>query len=165
MEKENLPLTFAIYPNTKGFGYAILEGPQKLLDHNMVVVSPVSNTKLLERIKKTLAFYKPKIVILQDPDCKLSRAGKRVRRLIDEIVECAEDMQLEVHKYSREKIRAVFAQFKASTKHEIAQVITNGLPELKHKKPTARKIWMNEHHYMGVFDAISLAYAHYYLSE
>ena len=67
--------------------------------------------------------------------------------------------------YSHEQIQFVFEQFKARTKHEIASIITEWLPQFKSKMPPIRKPWMCEDYHMGMFDALALAITHFYLSD
>jgi hypothetical protein len=65
--------------------------------------------------------------------------------------------------YKREHIREAFSQFEATTKHEIATKIGEWLPEYANRVPKVRDICGSESHAMGEFDAISLAYTHFYL--
>jgi hypothetical protein len=60
------------------------------------------------------------VVVIQDPEGVSSRSGKRVIRLVQEIVSFAVKENLKVIQYSRDQIREVFEQFRAVTKYEIS---------------------------------------------
>lgn len=159
------PVLFCIYPNNRGFGYVLIEDPQKLIDYGIVTIRPLCNGRILQRIEKMLKYYKAHLVITQEYNCPHARYGKRNKKLIDGIVELAQRNNLEVHRYTRIQIRDVFEQFDARTKHEVSQTIAKWLPEIAYRAPKMRKTWQPEDYNMGLFDALSLAYAHYYLKN
>jgi len=158
-------IVFAIYPNANGFGFVYLENPRKLLDYGAVRINPISNRKVLERIKKSFDYLRPSIVIIQDPEGKASRVGRRVHRLIDKIIKLATEEKLKVVQYSRDQVRDVFKQFGAVTKYEIAKVLLTEFKELELREPKKRKTWQSESHNMPIFDALSLALTWFWLQE
>ncbi|MCI1266524.1 MAG: hypothetical protein LKG19_08100 [Saprospiraceae bacterium] len=133
-----------------------LENPRKLLDYGAVRINPISNRKVLERIKRSFDYLRPSIVIIQDPDGYTSRSGRRVHRLIDKIIVLANEEKSKVVLYSRDQIRDVFEQFGAVTKYEIAKVLLTEFKELELLEPKKRKTWQSESHNMPIFDALSL---------
>lgn len=160
-----MPITFAIYPNTRGFGFVCLEKSRQLIDYGIVTIRPICNRKVIKRARKFMEYYKPDLVIIQDHECKFTRASKRVIRVLDAIANHAEDKELKVYRYKREQIRDTFSQFSATTKFEIAQILCKEHKELEHRIPKPTKLWMSEDYNMGIFDALSLAYTHYYLTS
>lgn len=158
-------IVYAIYPNANGFGFVYLENPRKLLDYGSVRINPISNRKVLERIKKSLDYLRPSIVLIQDPEGKASRAGRRVRMLIDKIIDLANEEKLKVVQYSRDQVRDVFEQFGAVTKYEIAKVLLTEFKELELREPRKRRTWESESHNMPIFDALSLALTWYWLEN
>lgn len=161
--KTKLPILLSIYPNNRGFGYALMEDPQKLLDYGIVTIRPLCNGRILKRIEKLLDYYKPTLVVTQDYKCTHARYGKRNKALIEAIVELAQRKNLDIHSYTRIQIRDVFEQFEARTKHEISRKIAEWLPEVAYRTPKLRKLWYPEDYNMVLFDALSLIYAFYYL--
>ena len=103
-------IVFSIYPNANGFGFVYMENALKLIDYGVVRVNPICNIKLMQRIKRSLEYLRPSIVIVQNPEGKSSRAGNRVKRLVDQIVAYAATENLPVTQYSRDRIRDVFVQ-------------------------------------------------------
>lgn len=158
-------IVYALYPNANGFGFVYLENPRKLLDYGAVRINPISNRKVLERIKRSFDYLRPSIVIIQDPNGNTSRAGRRVHRLIDKIIDLANEEKIEVVMYTRDQIRDVFEQFGAVTKYEIAKVLLTEFKELELKEPKKRKTWESESHNMPIFDALSLALTWFYLND
>ena len=158
-------IIFAIYPNTRGFGYAYMDGPRKLLDCGMATVKPADNRKNMKRIKKHLDYFKPTLLIVQDGNCKYTRTGRRIKRLLKSITTHAKKTGLPIKQYGREQIREVFAQFGAKTKYDISQLIVKEFTELEPKSPKKRKLWMAEDYHMAAFDAISLGLTYWYLEE
>jgi hypothetical protein len=152
----------AIFPNTTGFGYVVMTGARELTDYGAVRVRPVSNQVSIERIQKIIKFVQPVLVVLQDPDGKAGRTGKRVKNLILEIVKYVQDQGLTVNQYSRDQIRIVFENFGAVTKYEIMKVLLSEFSHLNHIVPPKRKLWMSEDRNMAVFDALSLLTCYYY---
>ncbi|HET9375321.1 MAG TPA: hypothetical protein VFO40_10125, partial [Chthoniobacterales bacterium] len=60
----------------------------------------------------------------------------------------------------RKEIYEAFRQSGASSKNEIAQLVSEKFLEVAWKLPPKRKNWQPEHHNMAIFDAISLGLAY-----
>lgn len=158
-------VVYAIYPNANGFGFVYMENARKLIEYGSVRINPISNRKILDRIKKSIAYFRPTILVLTDPNGKSSRTGKRTRRLIQNIITYAESEKLPVEQYSRDQVRDVFEGFGVVTKYEISQFLLTEFKELEPKKPRERKLWISEDRNMGIFDALSLALSWFYLNN
>jgi Holliday junction resolvasome RuvABC endonuclease subunit len=164
--KNDMTTVLALYPNARGIGYACLENQKKLVDSGVVQVYPISNGKILKRVVKFIAFYKPDLIVVQDCDGENSRYSRRVGRLVDDIVKHSKEIKVPVYRYTREQIRDAFEVFGAKTKDEIAHQITVWFKQLKPLAPTLRKDDGDAEHYnMGIFDALSLAITHNYLTK
>ncbi|MBK7800086.1 MAG: hypothetical protein IPJ53_13370 [Saprospiraceae bacterium] len=162
---EKMKIICAIYPNANGFGFVYLENARKLIDFGAVRINPISNRKVLERIKKCFKYFQPTLVITLDPDGKSSRVGRRTKKLINKIIAFAESEKLSVVQYTRDQIRDVFEGFGKTTKYEIAQFLLSEFTELEPKRPRERKLWMSEDRNMAIFDALSLAMSWFFLNE
>lgn len=162
-QNEKYKIVFAIYPNANGFGFVYMDGPRKLLDYGVVRMNPISNSKTLEKIKESLGYFQPSLLILLDPEGKSSRTGFRIRNLISRITDFAKQENLAVVHISRDQIRDVFENFGARTKYEISQWFLAEFKELETRKPKERKLWTSEDRNMAVFDALSLAITWFWL--
>ena len=163
--KNSQTLTFSLYPNAKGFGYSLLDRSRTLIDYGVVTIRPVCNQGILKRIYKILDKFQPTLLITENVCAGQSRKCARIRQLIDDTIEYAEDNNIVVVQYSREQIRDVFGFSGAKTKHEIAYSVIKQFPELEPLAPKIRKLWMSEDYNMGTFDALSLAMTHWYITE
>jgi hypothetical protein len=165
MRKSISNVTFAVYPAPRGFGYVLFDTATKPITYGTATARPICNNRLLKRFEKYLEYYQPELVILHAKSGKFNRRSKRVQSLLNQLEREAKKRSLPTFSYNREQIRGVFAQFDATSKYEISQVILKWLPDLKHIAPEPRKLWQNEHYHMAVFDAVSLAITHAYLSQ
>lgn len=151
----------ALYPNGRGYGYALFDTPHNLLACGVRTVRPFDSKKYIKRIEKDFADYKPAVILLQDTKAKDSKRGKRIQDLMEEVGALALRHNLEVRYFSVEQIRVVFLDHKVETRFERAQAIYRWLKAYKHMLPIYRKPWKNEHYNSAVFDAISLALTHF----
>src|SRR5262245_55669394 len=72
---------FALDPTTKGFGYAVLETPFRLVDWGLAYVSGEKESGALARFETLLDQFRPDIVVLEDPTAPGSRRRPRVQKL------------------------------------------------------------------------------------
>ena len=158
-------IVLSLYPNSRGMGYACIEKPAKLLDSGIITIKPPSNEKILKRVRKFVEYFKPTIVILRDFPKFTTYRGRRLEMLLHDIVKIAEEKKIPIHRYGRQQIRDVFEIAGASTKYEISQKLIEQFPILASRAPRVRKLWMDEDYNMGIFDAVSLAITHQYLTE
>ena len=161
-EKE---VVLALFPNSLGFGYAVMESPLDVIEAQMIVIRPrpVCNSKTLTRMKALIDYYQPDVLIIEDPLGTGSRKYPRIQKLLGDISAHGEEHKLEVFRYTREQIRFVFSNFNARSKHEIASIIATNIPMMKAKLMEKRKAWESEAYHMGAFDAVALAMTHYYM--
>ena len=158
-------LALAIDPTSRGFGFALFEGPQTSLDWGVTDIRSQKNVVSFERIKKLISFYQPEVLILEDCSQTESRRCQRIHDLIDNIEKFTQSQKIPVVKYSPSRVQEVFSFFDVRTKHQIAEKICEWLPELSPRIPPKRKPWMPEDPRMAIFDAVALILTYYYLEE
>lgn len=144
----------AIDPSTKGFGFAVFEGPKCLVDWGVVRVWAKNDADLLVRAEAIMDRYGPALIVLED--ISGTRRGARARKRIDLIARYAESRGVDARFISRADVHAAFMDF-GVTKQEIAVAIAHIFPELERHLPRPRKPWMSEDERMNVFDAVALA--------
>jgi Holliday junction resolvasome RuvABC endonuclease subunit len=162
MTHEN-PVILALYPNSIGVGYACIQIPERLIDYGVATVKPLSNGKLLKRTERFMEYYKPKIILLREVGA--SKRSGRIDKLIDAITTLSGEMNLPVFRYTKQQIKDVFEIFGASTKFEMVEKIVKMLPDLEGSVPKERQWYEKEHYNMTMFNAVSLAITHTYLTE
>ena len=153
----------SLYPNARGIGYICLELPGSVYDFGMIGTKPISNARLLERVKKFIKIMRPAVVVVRDN--ARSGKGKRIAELVGQIVEFAKGREIETFSYTREQMKDVFEIFGAKTKQDIAEWIGGFFPDLANKVPKRKKFYEDEDPNMGIFDALALALTHDYLSK
>ena len=80
-------LITAIYLNSRGFGFALFEGPAAPLDWGTVEIrGKDKREKLLARVDAVFARYRPDLVVLQDMSEHGTHRPHRIRRLNETIV-------------------------------------------------------------------------------
>ena len=149
-------------PSTRGLGFAILEGPNRLIDWGVKETKTDKKRKSLRLIEDLIEQYQPRMLVVEDYESKGSRRCERVGELISDISKLASKRRLSVKRWSRLKVKQAFAETGASNKYKIAVAIANRFPELAPRLPRFRKPWMSEDYRMSIFDAVALALTHFH---
>lgn len=155
----------AIDPTTRGFAFAVMEGPHRLIDWGVKSVRPVNEGRCLAGVAAQIKFFAPTVLVLENTAARSSRRCRRVRQLIQAIRTLAAKMGVRTRLVSRGQVKTVFAASGALTKHQIALGIAQQLPELARRVPRHRKPWMSEDDRMNIFDAVALALPFFHLLE
>ena len=155
------PRALAIAPSTYGIGFAVLEGPTRLIDRGIRFGKQDKNTTCIACVEELILTHDPDILIIEDYASPGSRRRKRIRSLLRMIARRSDRAGLWTYAYSRGQIRGCFAKQNVRTKYEIARVIARAFSMLKLELPAKRRAWMSEHPNMAIFDAVALALTHY----
>jgi RNase H-fold protein (predicted Holliday junction resolvase) len=147
----------AIDPSTRGFGFAVLEGLDQLIDWGVKETKKNKNAKSLELIEDLIDRYLPRVIVVEDYAGKGSRRCRRIQLLINDISKLAAKRKIKLRSFSRAKIKQTFSESDVSNKHKIAVAIANRFPELAPRLPRFRKPWMSEDYRMSIFDAVAFA--------
>ena len=150
----------AIAPSSRGFGFAILEGEEKLVDWGVKSTTGDKNASSIASVEELIACYQPGVIVLEDHSAKSSRRSTRIRELGARIVSRSENLHLTVVVFSRTQVRNVFFAESQGTKHSVAEMLAARFPEeLGSRLPPKRRVWMSEDYRMDIFDAVALALA------
>lgn len=156
-------LILAVHLTTRGLAYILFEGSLSPVDWGMKEVrGPRKNARCLARFGRIIARYQPDALVMEDHSGKDSQRSARTRRLYQATEIIARSQGIDVFRYSRRQVRQCFEKVGATTKHEIAQAISQLIPALSHRMPPVRKPWMSEDSRMSLFDATSLAWTFYF---
>jgi hypothetical protein len=153
----------AIDPTIRGFGFVVLEGPERLIDWAVVKVRENKEDNCLHRVADLFVRYRPDVLVLEDPAGRGSRRCRRVQKLLHKVERLAGKQSIPTRRFSRARVRRAFSESGAKTKFEIATAIAKRFPELAPRLPRFRKPWMTEDDRMSLFDAASfgLAFFHF----
>ncbi len=150
----------SISPSTEGFGFAVLERGEKLVDWGVKHVSRDKNEESLRKVEELIASYLPTQLVVEDCLVKECRRSPRIRTLIQEIVKLAEQKMVSVISFPRAKVKAFLCPGGSFTKHDVAEVLAKRFPEeLGLRLPPKRRPWKSEDSRMDIFDAVALALA------
>lgn len=164
-KKDHHELLLAIDPMYRGFGFALFEKPNSLVDWGITDIRVNINSRSMHRIKQLIEFYNPDRIVLEDIRGESSHRCKRVEQLLMKIRLLAKENKVKISSYSAKQIQEVFEQFKCRNKFERAKAICEWLPELTSRIPPKRAIWMSEDPRTNLFDAVALALTYYYLED
>lgn len=146
----------AIAPSTRGFGFAVLEGQETLVDWGVKSVKGDKNKQTLAKVKALIAHYQPGVLVLQDT--KHSRRALRIRTLSRRIISMGATRKVKVALFSREQVMQLFFTDGQGTKYALAEILAKRFPEeLASRLPPKRRPWMSEDSRMDIFVAVALA--------
>lgn len=149
----------AIDPYLHGFGWALLEGPDLLVDWGIYQTRTRRPERILGRIAALLQRYEPHLLVVEDIHHPRCRRRERARLLISEIRDMARTADIPVHVVPLKDIRDHYRNLGARSKDAVAGLIALRFPELQRIRPPRRKNWMREDERMAVFDATAMALA------
>ena len=152
-------LVLAIYFQTKGFGFVVLERWFSPVDWGTPeLVGADREKRCLKHIDALLALHTPDVLVLQDTSKTGTRRAPRIRALNRRTLELAKRRGVCVRTYSRAQVLDYFEEFGAKTKHRIAEIIAEHIPALSLYVPPPRKPWKSEDPRMGIFEAAALVW-------
>jgi hypothetical protein len=149
----------AIDPTSKGFGFAVLEGPDMLIDWGVRHAGPDRNRGSLTQAAALTERYSPEILVVEHTAAKGSRRRPRARRLVKSLLTLAKRHHVRPRRVPRRSVKQYFAVTR--NKHQIALEIIRRFPELEPHLPRTRTFWHglseSEDERTSYFDAIALA--------
>src|SRR5882724_7146505 len=98
----------AIAPSARGFGFAVLEGQDTLVDWGVKTVKGNKNAQSLMRVEELIAHYQPGAMVLEDASAKGSLRYPRIRRLGQQIIKLAATHKVSVKLFSRDQVMKTF---------------------------------------------------------
>src|SRR6266852_8358198 len=99
----------AIDPTTGGFGFAVMEGADSLIDWGIKEATGNKNSACLKLVADLTNRYRPEVVVVENPVGRKSRRCERVRELIRNILNIAVERRIRTRAYSRMEVKEVFA--------------------------------------------------------
>src|SRR5260370_33776449 len=148
----------AIDPSTKGIGFAVLEGPERLIDWGIKQAEgetdDAKNAECAKILAELIDRYRPRILALEDAATDDSRRCERVEKLLAAIRQLAREKRVKVLDFTPERVRKAFTP----TKDVIAAAIAGRFPELQPRLPKPRTLTRSEQDQMPVFAAMACAH-------
>lgn len=149
----------ALYPTSRGFGFALFRGSETLLDWGIKDVRYRDKNFLAMHFMKTLVErYAPDVIVIEDATRKNSRRHERIRILYRLIAEHAKAKQIDVRRFTQ---GAMHEHFGVHTKYAVAEAVARKFPMLALRLPPKRKAWMSEDARQSLFDAVALGIVYF----
>jgi hypothetical protein len=151
----------AVSLSSRGFGYAAMEGDDRLVSFGKKIFNEDKNVRSLAHIEKVIIRNEPDVLVLQDVNAKNARGTRRdprIKELHREVVGLAKKCKLKVVKISGTELRNALLGNERGTKQEMAELLAKQFPdELASRLPPKRKSWKSEDARMDIFAAVALA--------
>jgi len=142
-----------VAPTSRGFGFAVLEDGEVLVDWGLVHCRPPEPERVVERALALLARHDPDLLVLQATE--VSRYGDRAKRFAVLLEEKARSTGVAVTAISSDAVRRHFAAY-GLTKNDRAEEMAKRFPELRPRQPGKRRPWQSQDERMAIFNALSL---------
>jgi len=150
------------------FGYAIFEGPDRLLDYGGGQLRPggrAGSVLAARRTRQLIKLFTPSAIVVKRPDRRVTTSRPGIRLIANAIRREASRQLIQYCLVARNEIREAFSTFEAENKYEISAVLAQMFPELLSRLPANRETGDSEHPRMVVFDAISVGFTYWHESE
>ena len=158
MIKNKTVRILAIAPLSRGLGYAVMEGPDKLLAAGNKVILRDKNAGALAWVEKFIRFYQPGVLVLPDVNAADTHRAQRIKTLHRQLLGWAKKRQIKMKLISVTQQREQLLGNPKGTKHAMAKRLAEKFPvELEKRLPPKRRPWMSEDPRMDIFDAVGLA--------
>lgn len=149
----------ALYPTSRGFGFALFQGERLLIDWGAKDIRwKDKNFLAMHAVRKLIERYAPNVIVIEDTTPKHSRRHERIRILHKLITEHAKSKQINVRRFTQGSIHEHFG---VNTKYAVAEAVAHEMPMLASRLPPKRKAWMSEDARQSLFDAVALAITYY----
>ena len=153
----------AVDLSSRGFGFAVFDGSNKLADWGTRVRD--TSTDLITKAKRLINSYEPHILALLDPRTPRSRRPERTIEVSDTLVRLARAEGLQPMLIPWTAVQSICGGSSKAEKEQIAAKIAERFPELAPLVPRKRKPWESEFERMNVLDAVALGRTAYVLDE
>jgi hypothetical protein len=160
MIKNKTVRILAIAPLSRGFGYAVMEGPDTLVAAGNKAFRRDKNDRSLAWVAKFIRLYQPGVLVLPDVNAADTHRAQRIKVLHRKLGVLARGHQLKVKLISATQQRERLLGDRTGTKQAMARTLAAKFPvELAARLPPKRRPWMSEDPRMDLFDAVGLAVA------
>lgn len=151
----------AIDPTSRGFGFAVLEGADNLIDYGTRGCSPGAPEVCHKRVAQLLEVFHLDLLVLEDTNDQGCLRRDRIRTLLDDIEQLAEERGVPTRRIVVRHVRAAYSAAGAKSKHQMATLIAARFPQLASRLPLPRKAWETEAASMAIFDAVGMGLSLY----
>lgn len=164
MHPPHKPRILAIDLRPQRFGYAISEGPTRLLDWGAAQYRPggdVGAASARKSAEKLIAIFEPAVIVFRKVRGKTMATSSGVQPILATIRQLASTHRVPMYPMSRTEVRAAFRLRGVRTKYQIACALAAMMPELLWRLPPERLFYESEPSAMMIFDAVALGFTYW----
>jgi hypothetical protein len=158
------PRILAIDLRPRRFGYAVYEGPRRLLDWGVSGYPARDDGESAvagRRLATLLKVSSPSAIVVKTERWESAKTNTGSRSLAEAITNESFARSIPICLLGQNELASTFLNLQCETKYEIASALTRIFPELLWKLPPKRQVWQSEHPRMTMFDAIALGLAYW----
>ena len=163
-DSKNQKRVLALDVRPRSFGYALFEGPERLLDWGARSFRKGVNAvriPLGEKIEALVDECDPTVVVAKEAQMRKKINSGQRRKMLDVIAGKARHGGIPVRVLGRSAVRDAFATSGFQTKHQVASALAERFAELAPILPPKRKPWQSEDYRTSIFDAAALGAAYF----
>src|SRR4051812_32662324 len=98
----------AIAPSTRGFGFAVMEGQEILVDWGVKSFQTEKSKQELKKAKEMIEHYQPNVIVLPKEVTKRTGRSGRSRTLALAIIRLAKTRRIKLVMFSRQQTKEIF---------------------------------------------------------
>jgi hypothetical protein len=165
MKGQNSRRVLALHVTTRGFAFCLFDGPGQLVDFGIKHVGRGDkNAESLALIEHLITRFDPHAIVFEDVTEIGSRRVSRVRSLCRNIERLADKGGVETYTYPWQIVFSVFSNGHPKTRHDLACMVSEILPDIARRLPPKRKIWLPQDPRQALFDTAALGFTYYAVS-
>lgn len=138
---------------TRGFGYAVMEGPDRLVDLGSKRTTKAKAVNI-EAVDAVLQRARPLFVAFDRESS--SKKGRRGRLFVGILRAACAAHEIMIVDVDNERLKAL-TNTPNPSKWEVAEALARRFPEAAHRLPARRKPWQGEDDRVGMFLALAAA--------
>ena len=155
------PVVLSFQPTSRGFGWTLFEGPSAPLDWGLAYAKGDRTETCVRQLTTLLERHRPEYLVLEDLNGRRRQASPYISELRRRAVETAEQLGVEVRRYTRRDVARAVTGNSDATRHEVAEAIAKHIQAFAYRLPPQRKPWESVDRRLALFSAAGLAFALY----
>jgi len=155
------PRVIAIDLRHRRCGFAVFEGPSRILDCGTFALPGGELDHSDSRFREFLRLVEPAIAVLKKERWDFMNANPEIIPVLKFLSKRLKTNGISIRLLKQNSVDTTFAKIGCTTKAEISAALARVFPELVWRIPPERKPWQSEHSRQSVFDAIALGLAYW----
>ena len=155
-------LALDVHP--RSFGYVVFEGSRQLLDWGVRSYRKTDRfpgSSVRRKLGALLSDFLPSVIVLRAFETSAVKMNVKRTRIFVAIQKDARSRRIPVRLIRHQGVKKVFGNQRRMTKHQMATLLAELLPDLAWNLPLKRKPWESEDYRMSIFDAAALGVVYF----